>query len=260
MSPQGWRLPLLPGREMPGSWVHCLWMTPPTVSAGPAGKVLGKLFIFIKPAVHMHSWSRGLQPRLINWGRNTSKSLFSLPPYSSSGFQQNEQCSDIATQIYTVNPPSEHPSCCQRKTNAITEHKIFTGLTSCRWICTEHGSHARPKGVVDLRPAPGLSPLANQPVSPLGWQTLVSCWLCPFKGTDTTNLPPAPLWAFHIPHCSSTHWALLLAVLLPSCPRCFQANTAQENRDIWDCSRAGPAPAWTSGRPGVCDPLSSLSY
>lgn len=102
--------------------------------------------------------------------------------------------------------------------------------------------------------------LANQPVSPLGWQTPVSCWLCPFKGTDTTNLPPAPLWAFYIPHCSSTHWALLLAVLLLSCPRCFLANTAQENRDIWDCSRAGPAPAWTSGRPGVCDPLSSLSY
>lgn len=161
-------------------------MTRPIVSAGPEGKVLGKLFIFIKLAVCIHSWYRGLQPRLINWSRNTPKLLFSPPPYSSSGFQQNEQCSNIALQIYTVNPTSKHPSCSQRRANPITEHKISTGLTSCKWICPEQGSHARPKGVVDVRPGLGLS----------------------------------------------AHQALSLALLLLSCPRCFQGNTAQKNIDI----------------------------
>lgn len=41
-------------------------------------------------------------------------------------------------------------------------------------------------------------PSANQPGSPVGWQTPMSCWLCPFKGTGSTNLPCAPLLGF--PH------------------------------------------------------------
>lgn len=98
----------------------------------------------------LYSWQRGLQPRLINWSRNTSKLLFSS--IFILWLSQNEQCSDTAIQVYTVNPPSQHPSCSQRKTNPITEQKIFS---SCR-ICPEHGSRARPKGVVGLRPGPGL--------------------------------------------------------------------------------------------------------
>lgn len=41
-------------------------------------------------------------------------------------------------------------------------------------------------------------PLANQSASSSEWQIPMSSWLCPFKGTDTTNLSCAPLLGF--PH------------------------------------------------------------
>lgn len=151
-------------------------------------------------------------------------------------------------QIFTwsaVNPQPEHPSRSQRKTNAVTEYKIFIDFTSCRWICHEHGSCDRSRG-------PGgsetwsrlmLKSLISHPACHSGWQTdellaIESLYL--FEG-----------YRHHISYSRSApmlpgfrHFTLQLCTLdlgfchsyfrvTQKCQRCFHVDIARESSGVW---------------------------
>lgn len=220
---------------MPGSQIHCLGDPTSSLTRSlyrwsfPQGKVLCKVFIFIRPSVHLHFWKRELKAKTDQPEKQHIQvlSLFSIhhsscfPPLTSNRMKSVLMlpCKFWLDQLWI-------PSCSQRK-NAITEYEIFSGFSNCRWICPTYRFCGKKVWIWDWSRLILRSPISQtacqsfirQTPGAAGYRVFMS-----LKATDTIHLSDIQLLysqAFNTFHCSFAPWTSSLAIVSSELSKMF---------------------------------------